>query len=79
MPSTGNLMQQSDRCLTPPQVDHLKQPENMKLLEDAKVVYSAGFFVTVSPESIYTCAQHCLDEKKIYCMVRSLRGLLPAV
>lgn len=42
----------------------------MKLLEDAKVVYSAGFFVTVSPDSIYTCAQKCLDDKKIYCMVR---------
>lgn len=34
----------------PLQVDHLKA--NMATLSAAKIVYSAGFFITVSPESI---------------------------
>ncbi|KAK7848569.1 adenosine kinase 2 [Quercus suber] len=32
--------------------DHLKQPENWSLVEKAKYIYIAGFFLTVSPESI---------------------------
>jgi len=28
------------------QVDHLQQPENMACLEKARIVYSAGFFIT---------------------------------
>merc|ERR1711933_259636 len=31
---------------------HLKEPAQMQVLEKAKVVYSAGFFLTVSPPSI---------------------------
>merc|ERR1719188_2825526 len=31
---------------------HLQEAAQMKVLEGAKVVYSAGFFITVSPESI---------------------------
>lgn len=49
-------------------VDHVKRPENWALVEAAKVVYSAGFFITVSPESILTVAQHCCTHDKIYCM-----------
>merc|ERR1711865_1322588 len=30
-------------------VDHVKKPENWKIVESAKIVYSAGFFITVSP------------------------------
>merc|ERR1711920_1194387 len=33
-------------------VDHCKQPEHWKVIEGAKIIYSAGFFVTVSQESI---------------------------
>ena len=29
------------------QVDHIKQPENWALVESAKVIYNAGFFITV--------------------------------
>ena len=50
------------------QVDHVKQPENWALVEAAQVIYSAGFFITVSPESIMLVAKHCADNNKIYCM-----------
>ncbi|CAG9460511.1 unnamed protein product [Pedinophyceae sp. YPF-701] len=48
--------------------DHLKQPENWALLESARIVYSAGFFITVSPESITAAAKHCCEAGKMYCM-----------
>ena len=32
------------------------------------MVYSAGFFITVSPASIMAVAQHCAEHDKIYCM-----------
>lgn len=49
-------------------VDHLKKAENMAVLEKAKVVYSAGFFITVCPEAIEVCSKHCNKEGKTYCM-----------
>jgi adenosine kinase len=55
-------------------VDFLKEKENMALLEKARVVYSAGFFITVSPDSIALCREHCATtpasdgKKKQYCM-----------
>merc|ERR1719436_520919 len=33
-------------------VEHCKEPENWKVVAGAKILYSAGFFATVSPESI---------------------------
>ncbi len=56
---------------TAPQVDHLTKPENLALLEKARVVYCTGFFITVSPDSIRTVAKHCADNDKIYAMVRA--------
>jgi adenosine kinase len=53
-------------------VEHLKQPENMKLLEGAKVVYSAGFFITACAPAIEACADHCLQHKKTYALVCAL-------
>lgn len=49
-------------------VDHLKQAENMAILEKAKVVYSAGFFITVCPDAIALASKHCNDNGKTYCM-----------
>jgi len=49
-------------------VDHLKQPEQMKVLEGAKVVYSAGFFITVSPESMDLASAKTAEKKAIYCL-----------
>ena len=50
------------------QVDHVSQPENWTIVQAAKIVYSAGFFITVSPESIMMTAKHCAEANKIYAM-----------
>ena len=34
------------------QVDHVLKPENFAKVEKATVLYSAGFFITASPESV---------------------------
>eukprot|EP00879_Flechtneria_rotunda_P011266 GHRR01011768.1.p1 GENE.GHRR01011768.1~~GHRR01011768.1.p1 ORF type:complete len:300 (+),score=125.62 GHRR01011768.1:609-1508(+) len=49
-------------------VDHVKKPENWACVESARVIYSAGFFITVSPESIQATAQHAAAHDKVYCM-----------
>merc|ERR1711865_854857 len=49
-------------------VDHVKKPENWKIVEDAKIVYSAGFFITVSPESIEAVSNHTQKSGAIYCL-----------
>merc|ERR1719159_689329 len=49
-------------------VDHLKQPENWKILEAAKIVYSAGFFITVSPDSMRAACAEAAKSNKIYCL-----------
>ena len=46
----------------------MKQPENWALVEAARVIYSAGFFITVSPESIMLVGKHCAEHSKTYCM-----------
>jgi len=50
------------------QVDHVKQPDNWAVVEKAKLVYSAGFFITVSPDAIMATAQHCAEHDKVYAM-----------
>lgn len=62
---TGGL---SPRC--PPQVSHVMRPENWRLVEDAKIVYSAGFFMTTSPDTIKLVSEHCSKSSAIYCLVR---------
>jgi adenosine kinase len=49
-------------------VEHVNKPENWAIVEAARVIYSAGFFITVSPESILAAAKHCAAQDKIYCM-----------
>ncbi|KAC9631545.1 hypothetical protein E3N88_45513 [Mikania micrantha] len=48
--------------------DHLKRPENWALVEKAKYIYIAGFFLTVSPESIQLVAEHAAATNKIFTM-----------
>ncbi|KAF8007718.1 hypothetical protein BT93_K1652 [Corymbia citriodora subsp. variegata] len=48
--------------------DHLKQPENWALVEKAKYFYIAGFFLTVSPESIQLVAEHAAANNKKFMM-----------
>ncbi|XP_076008403.1 adenosine kinase b isoform X2 [Genypterus blacodes] len=47
---------------------HLDLDGNWELVEKAKVYYIAGFFLTVSPESILKVAKHASDNNKIFCM-----------
>uniref|UniRef100_G3NTW1 Adenosine kinase n=1 Tax=Gasterosteus aculeatus aculeatus TaxID=481459 RepID=G3NTW1_GASAC len=47
---------------------HLDLEENWKLVEKAKVYYIAGFFLTVSLESILKVAKHASENNKLFCM-----------
>jgi len=49
-------------------IDHLSKPENWKIVENAKFYYSAGFFITVSPDSIIKVAKHSAEMGKCYMM-----------
>jgi len=49
-------------------VDHVKKPDMWKIAEDAKIVYSAGFFITVSPESIEAVSNQTAKSGAIYCL-----------
>ncbi|KTG33810.1 hypothetical protein cypCar_00036931 [Cyprinus carpio] len=45
---------------------HLDVDRNWSLVEKARVYYIAGFFLTVSPESILKVAKHASDNNKIF-------------
>merc|ERR1711934_676742 len=47
---------------------HLQQPENMSTLSNAKIVYSAGFFATVSPDSMRIAAKKTIETGAFYCL-----------
>lgn len=47
---------------------HLQQADNMKILSDAKIVYSAGFFATVSPASMKIAAEKTVETGAFYCL-----------
>merc|ERR1712137_477878 len=47
---------------------HLQQSENMAILSGAKIVYSAGFFATVSPASMKIAAQKTVETNAFYCL-----------
>jgi adenosine kinase len=49
-------------------VDDIESPEAKKMMESAKVIYSAGFFLTASAESMLKAAKLCNDANKPYCM-----------
>ena len=50
-------------------VDHLEKPENWEVVEKAKVYYSAGFFITVSPDSMLKVAKHASQHvQKRFCV-----------
>jgi adenosine kinase len=48
--------------------DHLNSPEFAKVWQAADAFYIAGFFLTVSPESIMTVAEHANEKNKAFCM-----------
>jgi adenosine kinase len=47
---------------------HAQAPENWKVIENADIIYSAGFFATVSPEAMKLAAQQKMKDGKIYCL-----------
>lgn len=47
---------------------HLDQEDNWALVERAQFVYIAGFFLTVSPDSILEVAKHCAEKNKYFTM-----------
>merc|ERR1711953_1468717 len=49
-------------------VDHVKKPENMKLVQEAKIIYSAGFFITVSTESMKLAQAEAAKSGAKYCL-----------
>merc|ERR1739838_478294 len=49
-------------------VSHLEESANWSIVTSAKVVYSAGFFLTVSVESMLKVAKYCSQNNKIYCL-----------
>merc|ERR1719440_999995 len=47
---------------------HLQQPANFAIASGAKIIYSAGFFITVSPPSIKLASQEAAAKGNLYCM-----------
>lgn len=57
-------------------LSHLKEKAQWSVVEKASIFYMAGFFLTVSPESITTIGEHVLKENKTLCMNLSAPFLL---
>jgi len=49
-------------------IDHVKEPANMDLVQKAKVIYSAGFFITVSTDSMKLAAHEAAKSGAKYCL-----------
>ena len=47
-------------------VEHLRLPENWALVERAQCAYIAGFFLTVSLDSMLAVAKHCAETNKYF-------------
>merc|ERR1712031_38793 len=49
-------------------VDHVQKPENLQVVKGAKIIYSAGFFITVSTDSMKLAAKEAAASGAKYCM-----------
>lgn len=49
-------------------VDHCKEAANWKVVQGAKIVYSAGFFATVSPDAMKAVSAEKAKDGGIYCL-----------
>merc|ERR1712007_313231 len=49
-------------------VDHVKEAANLKLVQEAKIIYSAGFFITVSTDSMKLAASEAAKSGAKYCL-----------
>lgn len=57
-------------------IDHLKEEAQWSVVEKASIYYIAGFFLTVSPESIEAVGKHALEHNKTLCCNLSAPFLL---
>ncbi|XP_062512859.1 uncharacterized protein LOC134188704 [Corticium candelabrum] len=48
--------------------EHIIQTSNWAFVERAQVIYIAGFFLTVSTDTILEVGQHCAVKQKTFCM-----------
>eukprot|EP00296_Roombia_truncata_P007927 JP446386.1.p2 GENE.JP446386.1~~JP446386.1.p2 ORF type:complete len:345 (+),score=163.13 JP446386.1:41-1075(+) len=48
--------------------DHLQQESMQAIVSSAQFFYSAGFFLTVSPESAVSLGKHAAENNKVFCM-----------
>jgi len=49
-------------------VEHVQKPENLKLVKEAKIIYSAGFFITVSTDSMKLAQSEAAQSGAKYCL-----------
>jgi len=49
-------------------VSHLEDEANWKVVSAAQTIYSAGFFLAVSVESMLKAGKECAEKNKTYCM-----------
>jgi len=49
-------------------ISHLEDPKNWQAVEAAKAVYSAGFFLTVSVDSMIKVGKFCAANNRTYCL-----------
>jgi adenosine kinase len=49
-------------------VDHVKQAAMWDIAQAAKIVYSAGFFITVSPDAIEAVSSQTAKSGAVYCL-----------
>lgn len=47
---------------------HLQEPLGTAMLAKVEAVYSTGFFITVSPDSLRHIAKHCAEHNKPFLM-----------
>jgi len=48
--------------------EHFDSEAIQAVVKGAEFVYSAGFFLTVSPPTVNALGQHCCDNNKVFCM-----------
>lgn len=49
-------------------VDHIQKPECKEVIQKAKLFYSSGFFLVVSPETLMSLAKHSLENNLIFAL-----------
>jgi len=49
-------------------IDHVNKPDNLKLVKEAKIIYSAGFFITVSTDSMKLAQKEAAASGAKYCL-----------